>query len=174
MARWLSPGIGPYITAMLRKLAASLVCIAWALWFGGLGALFLFATRLFQEDRPTALKAAPVLFLSFERYQLLLAAAALVGVVAWRVLGGSIRVTVLFCLIAAASVPAALSPMLITSRMEQLRARGESSSPQFKKLHGISMMVYSGETLILLAAGLTLPWAMREQNEMQPPSRREG
>src|SRR5271155_2194217 len=105
---------------MLRNLAACLVCIAWALWFGGLGALFLFATRLFNQDRQTALKAAPILFLVFERYQLLLAAAALVGTVAWRILGASVRVTVLFALLAAATVPAALSPILITSRLEQL------------------------------------------------------
>jgi hypothetical protein len=150
---------------MLQKLAACLVCIAWALWFGGLGALFLFVTRLFIVDRPTALKAAPILFLVFERYQLPLAAAALVGTVCWRILGASARVTVLFVLLAAATVPAALSPILITSRMEQLRLQGQSSSEQFKKLHGISMIVYSGQTLILLAAGLTLPWTLREENK---------
>ena len=162
------PRPGPYNIEMLQKLAVRLVCIAWALWFGGLASLFLFLTRLFAVDRPTALKAAPILFSIFERYQLLLAAATLLGVVAWRILGGSVRVTVLFCLFAAASLPAALSPMLITSRLDQLRLEGQSSSPQFKKLHGISMMIYSGQTLILLAAGLTLPWTLREK--MIPPS----
>jgi hypothetical protein len=146
-------------------MAASLVCIAWALWLGGLGALFLFVTDLFAKDRPTALKAAPQMFLVFERYQILLAAAALMGVVAWRILAGSIRVTVLFILLSAATVPTALGPMFITSRMEQLRQQGQSSSPEFRKLHGISMIVYTGQTLILLAAGLTLPWAMREQDK---------
>ena len=150
---------------MLRRMAASLVCIAWALWLGGLGALFLFVTDLFAKDRPTALKAAPQMFLVFERYQILLAAAALMGVVAWRILAGSIRVTVLFILLSAATVPTALGPMFITSRMEQLRQQGQSSSPEFRKLHGISMIVYTGQTLILLAAGLTLPWAMREQDK---------
>ncbi|MGD0767921.1 MAG: hypothetical protein ABSB42_06960 [Tepidisphaeraceae bacterium] len=153
---------------MLQKIAASLVCIAWALWFGGLGALFLFVTDLFAKDRPTALTAAPQMFLVFERYQILLAAAALLGVVAWRILAGSIRVTVLFVMLAAATIPAALGPMLLTSRMEQLRQQGQSSSPEFRKLHGISMIVYSGQTLILLAAGLTLPWAMREQDKTTP------
>jgi hypothetical protein len=52
--------------------------------------------------------------------------------------------------------------------MEQLRQQGQSSSPEFRKLHGISMIVYSGQTLILLAAGLTLPWAMREQDKTTP------
>ena len=27
------------------------------------------------------------------------------------------------------------------------------------------MIVYSGQTLILLAAGLTLPWTLREENQ---------
>jgi hypothetical protein len=150
---------------MLRRIAAGLVCIAWALWFGGLGSLFLFVTRLFAEDRPIALEAAPRMFLAFERYQLLLAMAALLGAVVWRVLAKSMRVTVLFWMLAVASIPTAIGPMFLTSRMEQLRARGESSSPEFKKLHGESMIVYCAETLVLLAAGLTLPWAMREKEK---------
>jgi hypothetical protein len=150
---------------MLRTAASALVCIAWALWFGGLCALFLFATRLFADDRETALKAAPILFLSFERYQLLLAAAGLLGCVVWRVSTGSIRATLVFSLLAVATVPAALSPMLITSRMESLRVQGQSQSSEFRRLHGISMMVYTGETVILLAAGVSLPWAMRRENK---------
>jgi hypothetical protein len=75
---------------MLRRLASSLVCIAWSLWFGGLAALFLFVAIIFSQDRPTALKAAPMMFLAFERYQLILAAAALLVVVAWRILAKSI------------------------------------------------------------------------------------
>jgi hypothetical protein len=135
------------------------------MWFGGLVSLFLFVTRLFAEDRPTALLAAPRMFLAFERYQLLLAMAALLGAFVWRVLAKSVRVTVLFWMLAAASVPAALGPVFLTSRMEQLRVRGESSSPEFKRLHGESMIVYLGETLILFAAGLTLPWVMREKEK---------
>ena len=105
------------------------------------------------------------MFLAFERYQLLLAMAALLGAVVWRVLAKSMRVTVLFWMLAVASIPTAIGPMFLTSRMEQLRARGESSSPEFKKLHGESMIVYCAETLVLLAAGLTLPWAMREKEK---------
>jgi hypothetical protein len=152
---------------MIRRTAAGLVCLAWGLWFGGLGSLFLFATRLFSEDRDTALKAAPIMFLNFEKYQILLAAAALLGVMAWRILAKSLRVTILFWLIGAASVPAALGPMFITNRMEELRRAGQSSSEEFKKLHGASMILYSGETLILLIAGLALPWAMRETPQTQ-------
>jgi len=154
-----------YSMPMLRRIAAALVCLAWALWFGGLASLFLLVTRLFAEDRQTALQAAPRMFLAFERYQLLLAMAALLGAAAWRVLAKSLRVTVLFWMLAAASLPAAIGPMLLTGPMEQLRLHGQSSSPQFKKLHGESMIVYCAETLVLLAAGLTLPWAMREEDK---------
>jgi hypothetical protein len=146
---------------MLRGAAAGLVCIAWSLWFGGLGALYLFVIRLFGADREAALRAAPLMFLVFEKYQIVLAAAALLGTVAWRVLAKSQRVAVLFWLLAIATVPAALGPMLITQRMEQLRLNGQTESAEFRKLHGRSMIVYAGETLVLLAAGLTLPWAMR-------------
>jgi hypothetical protein len=148
---------------MLRKTAAGLVCIAWALWFGGLGSLFLFVTRLFAVDRATALRAVPRMFLTFERYQLILAAAALLGAGAWRTLSKTKRAAAVFWLLAVAAVPAALEPMLTTNRMEQLRLSGQLSSPQFRKLHGESMIVYCGETLVLLAAGLTLPWAMQEK-----------
>jgi hypothetical protein len=148
---------------MLRKIAAGLVCIAWGLWLGGLGTLFLLVTRLFAEDRATALQAAPRMFLAFEQYQVVLATAALLGAAVWRVLSKSGRVGVVFWLLAVAAAPAALEPMLITSRLERLRLSGQTSSPQFRKLHGESMIVYCGETLILLAAGLTLPWAMEEK-----------
>jgi hypothetical protein len=47
--------------------------------------------------------------------------------------------------------------------MEQLRQQGQADSPQFRKLHGISMIVYTGETFILLVAGFILPWSMREE-----------
>lgn len=150
---------------MLCKIAAGLVCVAWGLWFGGLGALFLFVTDLFTHDRPTALQAAPEMFLVWERYQLVIAAAALVGAVGWRILAGSVRTTVIFSLLAIATVPAALSPILVTSRLERLREQGQSSSAEFRKLHGISMMVYTGETLLLLGAGVMLPWAMRDENK---------
>jgi hypothetical protein len=105
------------------------------------------------------------MFRVWERYQLLIAAAALIGTVAWRLLAGSIRVTLVFSLLAIASFPAALGPIFITSRMQQLREERQSSGPEFRKLHGISMMVYCGETLVLLGAGLALPWAMRESKE---------
>jgi len=148
---------------MLQKFSAGFVCLAWSLWFGGLAAIFLFAAALFAKDRETALKAAPIMFLIFEKYQILIAAAALVGSLSWRILAKSARVTLLFYLIAIATLPAALGPIFVTQKMEELRKNDQTESPEFKKLHGISMSLYSGELLVLLLAGLAMPWAMRDE-----------
>jgi hypothetical protein len=144
---------------MLRCTAAALVCIAWGLWFGGLGAIFLFVTRLFAVDRDLAIKTAPQLFLVFQRYQLVLAAAALLGTVAWRVVLPSGRATAVFWMLAAASAIAAAGPMLVTNRMLQLWTAGKSATDQFHRLHGWSMLLYSAEALVLFVTGLMLPWA---------------
>ena len=45
--------------------------------------------------------------------------------------------------------------------MESLRLNGESTSPQFKKLHGISMGVSLGITIAVAIAAVLLPAACR-------------
>jgi hypothetical protein len=155
---------------MLRTIAAALVCIAWGLWFGGLGAIFLFVTRLFHVDRDLAIKTAPQLFLVFEKYQIVLAAASLLGAVAWRVLLPSGRATTLFWMLALAAAMAAIGPMLVTDRMLRLWAGGQSASPQFHRLHGWSMLLFSVQGLVLLATGLLLPWAMSARPPVSPRS----
>jgi hypothetical protein len=152
---------------MIRKTAACLVCIAWALWLGGLGALFLFVTRLFAFNPALAKQAAPLLFHVFEKYQIVLAAASLLGAAVWRVFAKSSRATALFWMLGIASALAAAGPMLITSKMDALMASDQSDSPEFRKLHGESMMIYSAEMLILLSVGFTLPWALREPDRGQ-------
>jgi len=145
---------------MVRSILAEWVCILWGMWLGGLGTLFLFGMRLFAVDRDLATRAAPTIFLVFEKYQLLLAVLALVATVGLRIITRSVRVTVLFWLLAAAAMLAAIEPIAITSRMQQLRQAGRAASPQFQQLHRSATLVYATETLILLAAGFALPWAM--------------
>lgn len=145
---------------MVRSILAGWVCILWGMWLGGLGALFLFAMRLFAVDRDLAVRAAPTIFLVFEKYQLLLAVLALVATAALRIITRSVRVTVVFWLLAAAAVAAAVEPVAITSRMQQLRQAGRVASPQFQQLHRAATILYSTETLILLAAGFVLPWSL--------------
>src|SRR5258707_499027 len=76
----------PTIYTDMRTLLSILVTLAWALWLGGLVTLFLTVVTLFRFDRTIAIQTAPQIFLMWERYQLALAAAALVTTFALRVL----------------------------------------------------------------------------------------
>ena len=130
-----------------------LVMLAWALWFGGLMAVFITVTHLFSADRATAVVAAPRIFISFERYQLILAAVALVATVAWRFREPRAVLTTLFIMFAVASVGAIVNAAIITPRMEELRLAGQSHGPAFAQLHGRSMIVFMCEAAALLLAG---------------------
>ena len=132
---------------------AFLTTLAWALWLGGLMTLFLLVSHLFSADRATAVVAAPRMFLAFERYQILLAAVALIATVAWRLTDQRGLITTLFVMFAVASVGAIVSASVITPKMEALRQAGQSSSPAFRALHGQSMIVFSLEAVALLIAG---------------------
>jgi hypothetical protein len=145
----------------MRYFASFVVTLAWALWLGGIVALVLFVQTLFARNRTIALDAAPMLFVSFERVQLLLAAAACVGTFCWWLLTRRRTVMVLFALIALAAATAALSTTLNTSPMERLRAEGRRESPEFKALHRRSTSMYLVNLVLLLAAGAVLPRAMR-------------
>jgi hypothetical protein len=144
----------------MRYLISTVVALAWALWLGGLLALFIFVKRLFGYDHDLAAQAAPQLFLVFQKYQLILAAALLAGTVAWRVLRGGRAVVTMFILFGLATAGASVLPMAIVSKMEVLRAEKRTDSAEFKRLHGESMAVLSGETLMLLVGGCFLPAAM--------------
>jgi len=145
----------------MRYFASFVVTLAWALWFGGIVALVLFVQTLFARNRTIALDAAPMLFVSFERVQLLFAAAACVGTFCWWVLTRRRAVMVLFALFAVAAATAALSTTLNTNPMERLRAEGRRESPEFKALHRRSTSMYMVNLVLLLAAGAVLPRAMR-------------
>ena len=136
---------------------------AWALWLGGLGCLFLCVQVLFAADRATALDAAPIMFIAFERYQLGLAAICLLGAAAWWLSRPSRWLAGAFALFALATIGAILLPMTITGRMEDLRLRGEGAGAEFRQLHGRAMMVYTGESAALAAAGVMLVLAGRRR-----------
>ena len=146
----------------MRKLIAILVTLGWAAWFGGILALFAFVSTLFRQNRPIAVDAAPMMFAAFERYQLLAAAFVLVCLVLWRVLVHSRAVMVVFTFVALAAVAAVLSTTLVTPRMETLRRQGQSTSPEFRQLHGRSMMFYTAEAAMLLLAGVALTSAIAQ------------
>ncbi|HEX2970814.1 MAG TPA: hypothetical protein VHP11_00680 [Tepidisphaeraceae bacterium] len=141
----------------MKRLLPIVLCLTWALWFGGLIALFIFVQTLFAQSRPLAMQGAPLLFLAFERYELFLGIVALIAAIGWRWLVRSRLLTLLVILLILAAVGVIVSSAAITSPMEQLRLAGQSGSAEFKRLHGYSMMVYVAQAVVLLIAGLILP-----------------
>ena len=136
----------------MRHVLALVVLLVWGLWFGGLVTLFLMVTHLFSSDRATAVVAAPKMFFAFERYQMLLAAVALIAAALWRLLHRREVLTILFFLFAIAATGTVLLARLIT-RMDVIRRAGESSGPIFKRLHGQSMTLFTIEAIALFFAG---------------------
>jgi hypothetical protein len=149
----------------MRYLASTLAVLATALWLGGLVALFLFAPAVFKafgpEDRAIAGKATSTMFVLFARYQLALAGVALVAAFLGYLQRRSGLVVALFVCLAIATVGAVANNVLVIPPMEALRLGGESQSPEFRRLHGISMMVSVGITAAVFAATLLLPAACR-------------
>jgi hypothetical protein len=147
----------------MQRVVSCLVAIVWGLWLGGLGTLFLAVGALFNtlEDRRVAGTGASGVFRLFERYQLILAAAGLVLILAWRVLGGAPRLkTGLFGLFALATLLAVSSTLYITPRIEAMRQEGTTTGQQFKQLHGVSSTLYTCEAALLLIGGFLLPSAI--------------
>jgi hypothetical protein len=134
--------------------------LAWALWFGGLMALFIFVLTLFHNNREIAVQAAPQLFLAFQRYHLILAAVALAATVLWRIVAPSKFVLVNFILLGLAACAGVAVAVWIIGPMEALREQGLGGSDEFKKLHGISMMLFCAQAILLLIYGVILPFAI--------------
>lgn len=169
------PGCGPqrknfrYPFFDLRLIASIFALLAWSLWFGGMIALFIFVTTLFNCDRGIAIQAAPRMFLVFQKYQLILAAIALIAAVGWRIVLPSKSIVAAFVLFALSAFAAVSVSIWILPPMEKLRLAGESSSPQFGRLHGESMALYLGETILLLIGGIMLMVAMRAPRPGRSP-----
>lgn len=134
--------------------------MAWALWFGGLGTLLLVVTRLFALNHDMAVKTAPHLFADFEQYQLLLAALAVVGTALWFAASRSTRAAALLWMLGLAAISAILEPLLATNRMQVLLKQGAQTSAEFHALHARAGTLYSIEAVLLLGAGMVLPWAL--------------
>jgi hypothetical protein len=150
---------------VMRYFACLLAVLATALWLGGLVALFLFAPAVFKafgpDDRATAGKATSTMFVVFARYQLAVAGVALVGAFLGYLRRRSGLLVGLFVCFAIGTVGAVANNVLIVPRMEALRLAGESHSPEFRKLHGISMGVSLGITVAVFVAAILLPAACR-------------
>jgi hypothetical protein len=163
----------------MSRVIATLICLAWSLWFGGAVTVFVTAQSLFATfapDRATAGKAAAGVFRTWERYQLILAAVALVLTVAWRVLPGAAKLkTAVFAFFAAATLVGVFSTMRVTPRIEALRREGRTMlDPQFRRRHGTSNALYIAGAAALLGAGILLPITIRRDGAAPPPPSSEG
>jgi len=152
----------------MSKVLARIVTITWALWLGGMITLIIFVTMLFRSDRPTALEAAPRVFVTFGNYQLILAAVAMIAAALWRVSARSKWITILFATFALSALGAILLSQKIVPRMEEIRLAGKShESAEYKSLHGRTSTIYSCEAALLLIAGLILPAAIADSSRQR-------
>ena len=160
----------------MRYFFSVLCTVAWALWFGGVMALFLFVVLLshtFAEPRKELFaEAATATFLAFERYALVVGAVALIAAFGLRVITAGLSRTILFCLLALAGGATVVSTRIVTPKIvelheQQVRMQGLDQTPdvagvkEFQRMHAISGMIYTADAALLLAAGVLLPLAIQ-------------
>jgi len=148
----------------MRRLLPILILLTWALWLGGLITLFMAVNSLFDtfDDRTTAGLAATGIFRRFESFQLILAAVLLASLIGWRLVKCSKFKRFALILVMLATIGAVTSTTYISPRIDALRIEGRTKEPAFRKLHGLAMTLYLGQTLLLVVAGVMLPAAMRQ------------
>lgn len=134
-----------------------LAILCWALWFGGLITLFIAVQALFASRPDIAGDAASAIFIAFERYQLALAGFLLIFTALLYGLRPSWPLIAAFFLFAFTSILAFYSAFLVTPHMEILRQQYLSHTPQFARLHALSMVLFSTEAVLLLIGGAMLP-----------------
>jgi putative Mn2+ efflux pump MntP len=151
----------------MRTILHSLITLIWGLWFGGVMTLFLAVTAIFRafphEQRQTAGQAAQYVFRFFNAYQLALAAAALLATFVWCLWRRGPMKLGLFLLFGLVTFDACIIIRYIAPKIELLTRQGLTASPDFVRMHQISMILYLSEAVLLLVAGLFLPW-LREPN----------
>lgn len=143
--------------------APLLVLLAVALWLGGLAGLLLAVNTLFGWDRAVAAEAAPRLFAAFEPLVLVVAAVAIAGTVGWRLIACTRAKRLLMLSLLLAGVAATLAIAVVSPRIEYLRLEGYGGTEHFRRWHGISMLLYSGQFLLVLVGACLLPWAVRSE-----------
>ena len=169
---------GAYSVDVVHRILATLVSLAWSLWFGGAVMVFVAAGSLFSTfgpDRATAGKAAAGVFRTWERYQLVLAAVALVLTVAWRVLPGAPKLkTAVFAFFAVATLLGVYSTLRVTPQIDTLRREGLTmQDARFRRLHGTSNALYTAGAAALLGAGVLLPVTIRRDGRREAPRERD-
>ena len=150
----------------MRYTLLLLTTVVWGLWFGGTIAVFVFGLYDFRpgvmSSHAVAAEAANAMFAVFAKYQLVLAGLAVVAAgLAFVTYPSRWTGGLLGCLFAALGITIiwglALLPM-----MQGYSTQGLAGSPEFKRLHGQSMVALTVEAVVLLAvAALVVATATR-------------
>lgn len=145
----------------MRTALNTLITLVWGLWFGGVLTLFLAVTAIFAAfpgQRSVAGDAARYVFHIFNLYQLALGGVALLATFAWCLLGKGKLKLGLFLLFSLTTFAACVITMYVAPQIERMHEKGLANTPEFMRMHGYSMVLYLGEAIMLLIAGLFLPW----------------
>ncbi|MFN4242164.1 MAG: DUF4149 domain-containing protein [Tepidisphaerales bacterium] len=148
----------------MDRLLARVVLLVWGAWFGGLLGVFLAVTTVFaalDPDRATAGVLGAAIFHRAERLILVAAALSLVGTLGLLLRQRRPARYVLLTLFAVATLLALANTLVITPRIDRLREARETDTPAFRQAHGLSMGLYSAQTLVLGLTGVVLPAALR-------------
>lgn len=146
----------------MRTVLQALLTLVWGLWFGGVVALFVAIHGVFgafPSDANTAGEAAIHVFRAFNRYQLGVAAAAIILTFVWSLSQRGRRMKMgLFLVFGLTTVDACIITTYVAPAIERMHANGMTHTPGFIAMHGYSMLLYLAEAVLLLVAGLLLPW----------------
>ena len=146
----------------MKLLLSFITFVAWALWFGGTIAVFVFGWH-FQKSLPPAIfhETARELFHSFSKYQLSLAAVSLVTSGLLLVIYPSkASVLIVACLVLAGGMTVTFSLGLMPA-MDVLLDEGKRDSTQFRTMHGKSMIALAMQALELLGTGWIILMSQR-------------
>jgi hypothetical protein len=158
----------------MRRIASIVLIVSWGLWFGGLITLFMVISSLFKTlstwHEASGLVASQI-FQLFNIYQLILAAVVMLAAVLCRPWRGSWSSSILLVLLALATGLAMVVSLRLTPQIERLREAEMTRSKMFAHLHGWSMGLSAVQTLLLLGAGIVLPWVVADA--FRPAAREE-
>ncbi len=154
----------------MRYLLVTALTLAWALWFGGQFTLVILVITLFRCDHATAVRAGPVIFHVFERYQLILASVSILAAASLLLLLRRRLLLMILACLSLAGIGSIISVTTITPPMEQLWRQNRSDTPEFHQLHRRSSLLYRVEMVLLLAAGAMLPAAWLRNGKSVPAS----
>lgn len=150
----------------MDRVLIRMVLLTWGAWFGGLLGVFLAVTTVFaalDPDRTTAGILGAAIFHRAERFILIAAAVSLVATLGLILRHRQTSRIVLLVLFTVATLLALGNTMVVTPRIDRMRQANQTATDEFKRTHGISMGLYSAQTLVLALGGLVLPAAIKRR-----------